>query len=147
MDDKKFESYLVERYRYEITWYNKRAAANKTYYYATKIYVIAVSVCIPAVISLAPLWLISILSASVALVEGFTSLGKFHENWMNYRTTCETLKKEEYYYFAGVDEYSDAVDKKALFVMRVERIISRENTLWISATENVETKQTAIRDK
>lgn len=45
---------------------------------------------------------------------------KFEENWINYRTTCETLKKEINFFNAGIDEYKDSQDREGLFVKRVE---------------------------
>jgi len=42
------------------------------------------------------------------------------------------LKKEIQLYEAGIGEYANAEDKEALFVERVENLISRENTLWLS---------------
>jgi hypothetical protein len=33
---------------------------------------------------------------------------------------------------AGLDEYTDSQDKEGLFMKRVEALISRENTLWLT---------------
>ena len=41
-------------------------------------------------------------------------------------------RKEIHFYNANIDAYEDIKDKEALFVERVESLISRENTLWIS---------------
>ena len=68
----------------------------------------------------------------VAIVASALKTFKFQENWINYRTTCETLKKEIHFYEAGIGEYANAEDKEVLFVERVENLISRENTLWLS---------------
>ena len=59
--------------------------------------------------------------------------GKAQENWINYRTTCETLRKEKYFYDGGIGEYRSAANAEAIFIERVESVIARENTLWISA--------------
>jgi hypothetical protein len=60
---------------------------------------------------------------------------KFQENWLNYRTICETLKKERYYYDAGLSGYKEAADREALFIERVESLISRENSLWLTVQQ------------
>jgi len=65
---------------------------------------------------------------------------KYQENWISYRTTCETLRKEFHYYEAGIHDYEDAEDRESLFVDRVESLISRENTLWVITHEKDETK-------
>ena len=56
---------------------------------------------------------------------------KFQELWISYRTIAETLKKEEHFYRARIGDYQDVDDTEALFVERVESLISRENTLWV----------------
>ena len=68
---------------------------------------------------------------------------KLQENWINYRTICETLRKEIHYYNAGIGEYEHTDNKKKMFVQRVEAIISRENTLWLEHTD-INRKRIAI---
>jgi hypothetical protein len=55
---------------------------------------------------------------------------KYQENWINYRTTCETLKKEKYLYDAGLSDYQESVDREAQFVDRLEALLVRENSIW-----------------
>ena len=71
---------------------------------------------------------------AVLLAIGTTGLKtfKFQENWINFRTVAETLKKEKHFFDAEVDDYADCDDKIALFVTRVEAVISRENSLWVT---------------
>lgn len=143
MNQKEFEKYLSGRYKDQINWYDKKANQNQWWFKALNIYVILTSIVIPVLISaldtshLVIKILITIVSGTIALAAGVNNLYKFHENWINYRTTCETLKKEKSYYDGGVDAYSSINDKKALFVERVESIISRENTLWL-ITQKIE---------
>lgn len=68
-----------------------------------------------------------IVAIGTTLVRAFN----YQENWINYRTTSETLKKEMYYYKAKLSDYHDAEDPEAIFVQRVESLISRENTMWL----------------
>ena len=68
-----------------------------------------------------------VLASTTAAVKTF----KFQENWLNYRTVAEALKKEKHYYNAGAIEYATTENKKQLFVERVEALISRENSLWM----------------
>jgi len=71
-------------------------------------------------------------SVLVAILTSVLKSFKYQENWINYRNTCETLKKEYYYYEAEIHQYGESEDKEALFIERVESLISRENTLWIN---------------
>lgn len=71
----------------------------------------------------------------VAILTAGLRTFEYQENWINYRTTCETQRKEKYFYEVGLREYGSAEDKEALFVDRVESLISRENTMWVSTHE------------
>jgi len=76
-------------------------------------------------------------SVIVAILASTLKTFNYQEHWMNYRTTCETLKKEYHFFEANVGDYADTNDKQALFVERVEALISRENTFWVeSCKEN-----------
>lgn len=68
----------------------------------------------------------------VAIFVGISNFGKFGENWHNYRTTCETLRKELSYYQAKINDYKDSTSPEELFAQRVESIISVENTKWLT---------------
>lgn len=72
---------------------------------------------------------------------------KFQENWINYRTVSETLKKEKYFYDAGIGGYDETENAEALFVERVESMISRENSLWVTIHRQQEEGEKASRKK
>ena len=79
--------------------------------------------------------LVSIISIGVIIGTSSSKVFKFQEKWINYRTTCETLKKEWYYYKSGIYEYKESENLEELFVERVENLISRENTYWMTESE------------
>ena len=150
MDEATFDKYINERYRAEVSWYDKKSMRNQIWYRTLQWGLILLSASTPVVIALAQKtdsmpWLKSLsLLSSVIVAILATSLKtfKFEENWINYRTTCETLKKEIHFFHAGVDEYEDSQDKQRLFVKRVEGLISRENTLWVTTTEQKQDDKT-----
>jgi len=76
----------------------------------------------------------------VAILASAVRAFKFQENWINYRTTAETLKKEIHLYRAGAGEYARVPDREALFVERVESLISRENTTWVQVSRREDEK-------
>jgi hypothetical protein len=61
---------------------------------------------------------------------GISNFGKFEEKWQNYRTTCELLKKEQYYFKSRINDYKTAEFPEELFVERIESLISVEHTKW-----------------
>jgi len=135
MDKSKFEHYVSERYKTQIRWYSNRASANKQRYHVFQWTAIILSVSLPVLIATVPdsrqLFTI-VISIVLAICTAALKTFKFQENWINYRTTAETLKKEKYFLEAELNEYADATDKEALFIERVESLISRENTLWVT---------------
>ena len=134
MEEEEFENYLKERYKPEVNWYDNKASQNKQYYEWFQWAVIIISASVPALVALIPAWKWITVTLSIILAIATTALKtfKFQENWISYRTIAETLKKEKHYYDAIAIEYATAEDKKQLFVQRVEALISRENTLWMT---------------
>ena len=130
MKQSEFDDYFKNRYQNQIQWYDKRAGTCKKRYQTTQWCVIILSAMVPVLIASVPdslEWIPLVLSILLAI--GTTSLKtfKYQENWINYRTTAETLKKEHIFYLAGIGDYSDSSDRDALFVDRSESLISREN--------------------
>ena len=145
MDQKSFESYLSDRYEDQIDWYDRKAAWNQTLYRWLQWTIIGLAALSPILIELTrdlqsgPLpYLPTVTTAEVAILTAGLKTFQYQEHWINYRTTCETLRKERYFYEAGLGDYRDSRDKEALFVERVEALISRENTMWVSAQSKPE---------
>jgi len=143
MDHSTFEKYLSDRYLAEISWYDKKSMRNQIWYRTLQWSLIVLSALTPVVIALTqeakPVPMLKslslITSVLVAILATSLKTFKFEENWLNYRTTCETLKKEIHFFDAGIDEYKDSPDREGLFVKRVEALISRENTLWLTTLD------------
>jgi len=139
MDTESFQKYLKERYYDQINWYDTKSMQNQKWYKRFQWAIIILSAITPVLITLdwrLPSnsvlgWIPIITSVLVAISAAALKTFQYQEQWLNYRTTCETLRKEIQYYDAGIDEYAVVSDREALFVERVENLISRENTLWV----------------
>jgi len=138
VDKEKFNDYLRTRYQKETDWYDKKAIWNHRAYEILQwaAIILSASTAVLVVIGNGPLkWVAVGIAVLVAISTSALKTFKYQENWINYRTTCETLRKEFHYYEAGIHGYEDARDREALFVDRVESLISRENTLWVFSHE------------
>jgi Protein of unknown function (DUF4231) len=136
MDSAQFGQYLDERYFPEVKWYDRRASWNRRLYIAFQAPLIVFSAITPVLIAAGgdfERWLAVLISAAVAISASTLKAGKFEENWLNYRSTCETLRKEVHYLRAQVGAYKNASNPEGTFVERVESLISRENALWVSS--------------
>lgn len=134
MDKKEFEEYLKNRYNQQIDYYNKAAIRNHRAYTILQFTLIILSAITPVLIVIggeSGRWLAVLVSAIVAITASTLKVFKFQENWINYRTTCETLRKEFHYFQARIYDYENVDDPEAVFVDRVETLISREHTLWL----------------
>lgn len=152
MDDEYFNTYLNDRYRCEVKWYDDKAKRYKKLYLVSQWIIIFLSAITPILIALdfafsEETWIKWIpLSTSfiVAVVSSAQKSFKVQENWLNYRTICETLRKEQHLLSAKVDEYGEVERPQSLFVERVESLISRENTLWFSTYKKSTDKDTDL---
>lgn len=134
MSNECFDSYLRERYENQVQWYDSRSRLYKRYYHVFQWLAIIISASLPAIIMMSSEndGLLSVaLAVILAIVTSSLKTFKFQENWLNYRTIAETLKKERHYYNVGANGYDAVDDKEQYFVERVETLISRENTLWL----------------
>lgn len=134
MEQKRFEKYLKERYESQVNWYDTRARRHKKCHDYFQWLVIVLSISLPVVIMrVPPEWALIpvVVSTMLAVATTAARAFKFQENWLNYRTIAEALRKEQYYYDAGANGYSEAESREKLFVERVESLISRENILWL----------------
>ena len=144
MEQEAFSKYLSDRYEDQIAWYDKSAARNQMAYILMQWPLIVLAAITPILIELdvKPLgWIhwATLTSAVVAILTAGLKTFKYQENWITYRTTCETLRKEKHFYDAALGDYGTAQDKEALFVERVESLIARENSMWVG-THKPETK-------
>jgi len=141
LDKDQFNRYLESRYRKETDWYDKKAIWNHRIYQIFQWTAIILSAFTPILILISDgivRWFAVAIAVLVAIATAALKTFKYQENWINYRTTCETLRKEYYFYEAGIQGYEGVEDKEALFIQRAESLISRENTLWVVTHEKEE---------
>jgi hypothetical protein len=106
-------------------------------YHLANSYVIGMASAIPVLLKVGDvnLVVVSALAASVAGVQGIASLFRLHENWLNYRSTAELIRREVTLYEAGVDDYANRTRAESLLVKRVEGLVLKEHAGWLSAAE------------
>ncbi len=144
MNEEEFERYKKDRYQKETAWYDKKAIQNHHRYNLFQWATVILAALTPVLILIGDVltkWPAAGVAVAVAICTGALKAFKYQENWINYRTTCETLKKEVHFYEADTAGYDKVEDKMSLFVERVEALISRENTLWSTTQARKEEKK------
>jgi hypothetical protein len=130
----KEEEYLAERLNDQIVWYDQKSQTNQKWFKRLRLLEIIAAAIIPflaGIGSSTPYYsvLIGTLGALIAVSAGLSALYKYHENWIEYRTTSETLKHEKFLYQTKCVPYNSE-DAFCRLVQRVEGLISKENTQW-----------------
>ena len=130
----KEEEYLEQRVDDQIRWYSSKSGLNKQMFNGLKIVEIIVALSIPLFVNFIPVELsskliVSFLGVIIAAIAGIISLMKYQENWVEYRTTAESLKHEKYLFVTKSGQYGDK-QSFGMFVERIENLISKENSKW-----------------
>ncbi len=131
----KEEEYLKNRLEEQINWYDMKSMHNQKRYKQLRVIEIIAAAAIPFLAgfisgdSIPIKIVIGLLGLIIVVITGIVTLYKFQENWIEYRTTSETLKHEKYLYLTANEPY-DKKNPFKLLVHRVESLISKENTKW-----------------
>ena len=126
---------ILERLEDQIGWYDRKSIANQKAYKRVKLVEIAAAALIP-LLSASGLpkvfWITGGLGALITVLEGMVHLGQYQQNWIAYRSTCESLKHEKYTYLGKAAPYAMASDPHALLAERIESLVSQEHAKWAS---------------
>lgn len=128
------EEYIKTRLDDQINWYDHKSIYCQQWFKRLSFAQITLAAFIPLLsgyadkLSFANM-LIGIFGACIAIITGYLTINKFQENWIEYRTTCETLKHEKFKYITQVAPY-DSDNAFNILVQQIESIISKQNTQW-----------------
>lgn len=134
-DVKSIEDYIKNRLDDQIKWYDNKAASSQKCYKVFQIAELIIAAVIPLLSGYAAgcnaiAAVIGIGGALITLIEGICKLFRFHENWIEYRATCELLRHEKYLYQMKAFPYCKEESYDQLFVKNVEALISSESSRW-----------------
>ena len=129
--------YITQRLNDQIGWYERKSFSNQYWYkwlrMAQFVTAALVTFCTAYLTSAIPLTkiVIGLFGVSIAVITATLDLFRFQERWIEYRTTCESLKKEKILFQTDSEPYtSDPRSNFRLLVQRVEALISKEHSNW-----------------
>ncbi len=139
------EEYFKDRLDDQINWYSNESKRNKLCYQVLKTAEIIFAAITPFIVALVNSdttclkYIAGGMSIIIAILAGLLTAFKFHEKWIQYRSTCEKLKHEKILYITNSGIYTSNRSFQ-LLVERVEFIISKENSDWTQITVSSEEK-------
>ncbi len=133
--DINMEEYITDRLEDQIAWYDRKASKAQSKYKTFQIVEIILAASIPLLAGYSSHTIFAIIIGSfgsvIAVIESIVKLNKYHENWIEYRSTCEMLRYHKYLYTTKTGPYSNTEETiDNLFVRTIETIISSENNQW-----------------
>jgi hypothetical protein len=128
------EEYIEQRLSDQISWYDRKSAANQRWFKRLRFAEIVAAATIPFLSGFAgnsfPIKIaIGALGVFVAVIASLLGLLQLQERWIEYRGTAESLRKEKFLFLTQTEPY-DKNDAFHLLVQRVEALLSKENTEW-----------------
>ena len=126
--------YMKSRVDDQIEWYDKKSVKCQRWYKFLQAIEIIIAASIPVLSGYTSQCF------TITIIESLTKLYKHHENWIEYRTTCELLRYQKYLYITKSAPYNDEPESiDNIFVRNIENIISSENNKW----KNINIKEAA----
>ncbi|MDQ6812622.1 MAG: DUF4231 domain-containing protein, partial [Bacteroidota bacterium] len=122
------QDYLQNRVDDQITWMEKKSAENQARYKQIKVAEIVTAAAIPFLAGLQGdtnknvAIVIGVLGVLLVILNGLQQLYKYHENWITYRTTAESLQREKILFQTATGPYAQA-DAFVVFVQNFEAIL------------------------
>ena len=136
---------IMERLEDQIGWYDGKSMTNQRYFKRIKMVEIASAALIPFFSAFSfsrMMWLTGGLGVLITVLEGMLHLNQYQQNWIAYRSTCESLKHEKYVYLGKASPYASAADPHALLAERIESLVSQEHAKWASVQQQEPKSQT-----
>jgi hypothetical protein len=135
----------MERLEDQIAWYDRKSMFNQRYFKRMKVIEIVAAATIPFLSAFSfprIMWVTGGLGVLITVLEGMLHLNQYQQNWIAYRSTCESLKHEKYVYLGKASPYASAVDPHALLAERIESLVSQEHAKWASVQQESKAKTT-----
>lgn len=141
--DERQRDFFRKRWLDQVIWMEGRAGKAQRRYYRLRVITVAGAVLVPALVSLTTLddwpgqaakvvlWIVSLVVAVSAAIEGFFQFG---QRWRNYRGTVERLKMEGWLYLQTAGPYAGTTPSESygVFAARVEELIKSDVDVYLT---------------
>ena len=131
-------TYIKSRVDDQINWMEGKSKWNQTRYKTIKLIEIVAAAMVPLLAGYQTDTadrrsylgiVIGLMGVLIVILTSIRQLYKYQENWLTYRTTLESLKREKFLFEVGAPPY-DGVSAFQKFVMNTESLLAKENESW-----------------
>ena len=129
---------IMERREDQIGWYDGKSLLDQRYFKRIEIIEITAAALISFVSAFnfrRVAWVPGGLGVVIAVLEGVLHLNQYEQNWITYRSTCESLKHKKYVYLGKAGPYVGSADAHAPLADRVESLVSQEHAKGASVQQ------------
>lgn len=142
-----FDSYMAERVEGQIQWFNTKAIQAQKSYKRIQYAEIICAAAIPVLSAYAAQHafvavIIAVLGAAISIMGSVCKLNHYHENWLEYRVTCERLQREKLLFELKAGPYAEEETMETRFIANIEDLLASENNQWNDTLEKAVTTQT-----
>jgi Protein of unknown function (DUF4231) len=130
------EEYIADRLDGQLEYYSEAAAKAKRRYQGTKFAHIILAAAIPLLSTLITQnnanvmkLVVGLVGVAITILSGMLLLFRYHEIWVECRSTAEALRSEKYLLLTRTGPYSNK-GAAAFFIERIESILGAEHTRW-----------------
>lgn len=138
--------YIKLRVEDQINWMEGKSKWNQSRYKVLKVIEIVAAAMIPLLVSYQGTMetlktflgvTTGLLGVLIVILSSIRQLYKYQENWLTYRTTLESLKRERFLFETGASPYDDALAFQK-FVANIESLLAKENESWKAVWSQVD---------
>ena len=129
--------YITQRLDDQIGWYDLKSLSSQRWYKWLRMAQFVAAALIPFLAGYLDPEVpeigfgVGLLGVAIAIITATLDLYRFQAHWIEYRTTCEALRKEKHLFLTASEPYtSDPAATFRLLVQRAEMLISKENSTW-----------------
>ena len=128
---------IMERREDQIGWYDGKSLLDQRYFKRIEIIEItaAALICFVSAFNFRRVAWVPGLGVVIAVLEGVLHLNQYEQNWITYRSTCESLKHKKYVYLGKAGPYVGSADAHAPLADRVESLVSQEHAKGASVQQ------------